>query len=281
MAYFRQKADQLPVALISLFFLCDIVIYLTVDHPWAVMTWFVLSIWPKGNICAWNHHHQHCLTFRQTFLNRLLEVMYGFQTGITSKGWFLHHVVGHHKNYLDQELDESRWMRKNGKTMGEIRYTLEVTMTAYPRIIKTGLKYRKHLRDFLVMFGIQIVLLTVLFYHNWFNALFLFGLPMIIGLTLTSWATYNHHSELDTKNEMEGSRNVLDPFYNLLTGNLGYHTAHHVKHGLHWSKIPEFHASIEHMIPADCYMKAGFPYNWISGTKKAAIYVARPFFRRA
>ena len=93
---------------------------------------------------------------------------------------------------------------------------------------------------------------------------------MIVGLFLTAWATFDHHSNLDTKNEFEGSRNILNPFYNLMTGNLGYHTAHHVKHGLHWSKLPEYHASIEHLIPAHCYLEVGVPYSWFKGIKKAA-----------
>ncbi len=284
MSIFRQKADRLPITIISLFFLSDIIVYFTIENRWVVFSWFVLSIWPKGNVCAWNHHHQHCVTFRSTFLNRCLELMYGFQTGITTKGWFLHHVVGHHKNYLDQELDESRWMKKDGTTMSELGYTIEVAATSFYRILKVGNTNeanKRHLRDFLSMFIFQLAILAVLFAHNWFNALFLFALPMVVGLTLTAWATFDHHSNLDTKNEYEGSRNTLDPFYNLCTGNLGYHTAHHVKHGLHWSKVPEFHASIEHLIPAHCYLEVGVPYSWFKGVKKAAVFVAKPVLRRA
>lgn len=273
MSIFRQKADQIPVMLISLFFLTDIVIYFTIDNPWFVVGWFILSIWPKGNVCAWNHHHQHCVTFKSTFLNRALELMYGFQTGITTKGWFLHHVLGHHKNYLDQELDESRWMNKDGSTKSELGYTFEVAGTSFARIVKVGMNHKRHLNDFLLMFLLNISLLGLIMWHNWFNGLFLFMLPMIVSLLLTSWATFDHHSNLDTKDEFQGSRNTLDPFYNLMTGNLGYHTAHHVKQGLHWSKLPEFHAEIENHIPVHCYLEPGFPYTWFNGVKKAAEFV--------
>jgi fatty acid desaturase len=276
MSIFRQKSDQLPIAIFSFFFLMDIAVYLTIDNPWVIITWFLLGIWPKGNICAWNHHHQHYLTFKSTTLNRLLEIMYGFQTGVTSKSWFLHHVLGHHKNYLHQDLDESRWMNKDGSTKSEIGYSFEVAATSYYRIFKVGLNNRRHLNDFLLMAILQICLLGMLFWHNWFNAFFLFLLPMVVGLLLTSWATFDHHSNLDTKNEFAGSRNILDPFYNLMTGNLGFHTAHHVKHGLHWSKVPEMHASIEHLIPKHCYLEAGFPYSWFSYVKKTM-----PFLRTA
>lgn len=276
MSIFRQKADRFPIAIISLYFLLDVAVYFLVENPWIVVAWFLLGIWPKGNVCAWNHHHQHCVTFKSTFFNRVLELIFGFQTGVTTKGWFLHHVVGHHKNYLNQEIDESRWMNKDGSTKSEIGYTWEVFSTSLFRIIKVGMDHKRHLRDFLMMVTIQTTLLGLMFWHNWFNALFVFCIPMMVSLALTGWATYNHHSNLDTENEFEGSRNILDPFYNLMTGNLGYHTAHHVKHGLHWSKVPEFHASIEHLIPAHCYLEAGAPYSWFKAIKKAGGIVMRP-----
>ena len=42
------------------------------------------------------------------------------------------------------------------------------------------------------------------------------------------------------------------PLYNRMTGNLGYHTAHHSEHGLHWSKLPVLHTELAREIPATC-----------------------------
>ncbi|VAW71673.1 hypothetical protein MNBD_GAMMA10-1029, partial [hydrothermal vent metagenome] len=47
--------------------------------------------------------------------------------------------------------------------------------------------------------------------------------------------------------------NNLSPLYNLFTGNLGYHTAHHHKQGVHWSRLPELHAQIASRIPDRLY----------------------------
>ena len=62
-------------------------------------------------------------------------------------------------------------------------------------------------------------------------------------------ATYDHHSGLFTDDKYEASRNILGSFYNFSRLNLGYHTAHHIKPGLHWSELPKYHASIEKHIP--------------------------------
>ena len=47
------------------------------------------------------------------------------------------------------------------------------------------------------------------------------------------------------------SRNRVNPLYNALTGNLGLHTAHHKRPGLHWSLLPKLHEQIRHQIPKE------------------------------
>lgn len=271
MSYFRYKADRLPVLLFTLLFCIDLILFFTVENRWFIFSWFCITLYLKGNICSWNHHHQHVSTFKNTFLNRVLEIIYGFQTGATSKAWTLHHVLGHHKNYLDQKIDESRWQRPDGKTMSVLEYIFKVTATVHYRIYLVGKKHPKIFKTYTLMLGLQLVILSAFYALNWFNAFFLFGLPMVVGLALTVWATYAHHSDLDTKNEYEGSRNILHPFYNLMTGNLGYHTAHHIKQGIHWSKLPEFHATIADKIPATCYIEPGAPYSWFRPKDKDVV----------
>jgi hypothetical protein len=87
----------------QLLYCLDIFVFVKVDSIPFLILWFLIGIWPKGNISARNHHHQHCFTFKSTILNRLLEVMYGLQTGIAGFTWVLHHNLGHHLNYLDQK----------------------------------------------------------------------------------------------------------------------------------------------------------------------------------
>ncbi len=250
---FRYPADRIPVALILSLTLLDFVMYFTVDNLWLLLAYFVLTIIPKGCICAWNHHHQHTKTFTWTPLNRVLEMSYALHTGVTTNQWLLHHVFGHHHNYLNQSIDESRWQRKDGSTMGELEYTLSVAATAYPRAWTVGKRYPKHLRTHLIYTALTAVLVVGLLAYQPMQGFMVFVLPMITGMLITAWATYDHHAGLDSDDDFEASYNTMNSAYNMMTGNLGYHTAHHYKQGVHWSELPELHEQIKHRIPAELY----------------------------
>lgn len=240
----------------------DVAIFAWVDAwPW-LATWLLLGIVIKGHICAWNHHHQHLSLLRIGWLNRVLEVVFALQTGVTSHTWVLHHAVGHHVNYLDQAIDESRWKRRNNTTMGVWEYTLVVALTAYPRALSVSKRFPRYRRLFLTMGAVTLLVLAVLVVIRPLQALFVFALPMVSSLFLTAWATYSHHSGKPTTSHFEACNNIVHRGYNLLTGNLGYHTAHHYKPGLHWSKLPTLHAQIAHRIPDDCYLTPGFPWRF-------------------
>lgn len=252
--FFRFEADIIPCAVIVALFVLDLFVYFAADSLWQLVLWLSIAWFPKICICSWNHHHQHLHTFYQPTLNRLLELVYAFHTGITTNAWVLHHNLGHHLHYLDQNKDESGWKRKNGTVMGEWEYTIWIAITGYIRAFRVGRKHPKYQTNFITMGMVVFVLLCGLFYLNWLNALFVFLIPMVIGYVVTCWHTYSHHAGLDSDNHLEASHNVLHKWYNIFTGNLGLHTAHHMKPGLHWSMLPEYHKQIAPNIPQELFI---------------------------
>ncbi len=263
MKYFRYQEDQTPTLIITTLFLLDLAVFFFINNIWLVIAWMILMIAPKACICSWNHHHQHLPTFKQNFLNRLLELVYAFHTGITTNAWVLHHVLGHHLNYLDQDKDESAWKGKDGNLMGVAEYTIQVAATGYTRAYRVGKNHPKHQKIFLSMGTLVIALLILMFLYNWKNALVIFLIPMLVGLIITVWHTYYHHAGLDTDDHHLASYNIIHKWYNILTGNLGFHTAHHMKMGLHWSKLPEYHESIKEQIPEALYRQPSIPFKWM------------------
>jgi fatty acid desaturase len=262
MEIFRYGADRRPIALIGLFFVLNLAIWAFVDSPLVHAVWLLLAFVPRGGICAFNHHHQHLPVFRYAVPNRLLDLVYGLQTGMTSHGWVLHHSLGHHVHYLDQAKDESRWRRDDGSRMHEIEYGLVVGVTAYPRMLQVARRFPRYLRVFVVMTVLTLAIVAVLFALRPVPTVFAFVLPMVFMLFHTAWATYTHHAGKKTSSHFVASNNILHRGYNVLTGNLGYHTAHHLRPGVHWSELPALHDTIAERIPADCYLSPGLPWNF-------------------
>jgi fatty acid desaturase len=256
---FRYRADVIPVSLIVSLFLLDVAVFWFAPW-WAALVWAVAGLLPKACICAWNHHHQHVPTFRRRTLNRLLEVVYAYQTGALPLAWELHHNAGHHVNYLDQRKDESRWMRPDGSTMGAHEYSFNVFATAYPRIWAKAQGHARKRRSFLLWASVVAIGLLVAVVLHPINALIVFVMPMVVGLYVTAWHTYYHHAGLHSDDPYAASYNIIHRGYNILTGNLGYHTAHHLRCSVHWSELPELHASIAHQIPVALYRRPCFPF---------------------
>ena len=270
MTFVRYREDRIPLLLFFSFFAADLAVYWFASAWWMPVAWYVFCLIPKGWVSAWNHHHQHVNMFKQGWLNRLLELGFAWQTGIVSNAWTLHHVLGHHVNYLEPLKDESGWMREDGTVMGVFEYTWVNTLGAYPRAFKVGLRHRQHLPLFLGAVAWTLALVGVLVWLKPWNGFWLFVAAPLSSLLGTVFVTWYHHAGRNTDDALHASNNIIDRAYNVVTGNLGYHTAHHVKQALHWSKLPELHASLKQGIPAEAYAEVGAPFSWFRAFRTEA-----------
>ncbi|NJN23115.1 MAG: fatty acid desaturase [Acaryochloridaceae cyanobacterium RL_2_7] len=261
--FVKKKIDYYPITVVLLLFAIDISVFFLSPSVWFTLLWSACGLYLKGAICCWNHNHQHNNFFKVAWANRLLEFILGLQTGIVGEAWVLHHTRGHHLNYLDQSKDESAWKSADGRTMGRIEYTFRVTTMAYPLALKVGQNHPKSRKKLVENLWITGGIVGILMAINWVNALILFAVPMVILLTMTISTTYDHHSGLDTDNPYEATYNITNRWYNLLTCNLGYHTAHHLQCARHWSQLPQLHEEIKDKIPSTLYREAGFPFNML------------------
>ncbi|MFK7897944.1 MAG: fatty acid desaturase [Myxococcota bacterium] len=274
----RYRADRRPVA----FVLFGLVVHLAVFAvaptwlaavlmiPLAVLSMFIAPI---------NHHHQHFNTFRSALLNRLYEIPLGLQTGISPYGWVLHHNLGHHRNYLNQrphpEPDESKWTRRDGTQMGPIEYTIDLVLNNQVDMFRVGRKHPRFLRAFLLMKIPAWGIIGVLIYLNPANALLTFVIPGFITLCHTSFSTYAHHAGLHPTSHLDASMNNTSAAYNFLTCNLGYHTAHHKRPGVHWSLLPKLHEEIKDQIPPEMIRTTFWSANEPEGSAYLAARQAR------
>ncbi|MEZ4331120.1 MAG: fatty acid desaturase [Myxococcota bacterium] len=250
--FLKYRADRRPVAYVCATLLLHALVYLFAPIGLAVLCVVPLTI-ASMFVAPINHHHQHLNTFRSPLLNRLFDLALALQTGVAPFAWVLHHNVGHHVNYMNQRPharpDESRWTRADGSPMGRVEYTLDLLLRHQIDIVRLGRRHRRYLRPFLWM---KLPLWAILGAALWYDparALLAFLIPGFLTLVHTAWSTYEHHAGHHPTSHFDASFNNVNPLYNYLTCNLGLHTAHHYRPGLHWSLLPALHAEIVDRIP--------------------------------
>jgi fatty acid desaturase len=139
--------------------------------------------------------------------------------------------------------------------MGRIEYSFNLLLHYQIDIVRIGLRRPKIFSYFLLM---KLPLWCLLGIGLWFlplETVLVFLLPAFLTLFHTMWATYEHHAGCWPNKHIDSSRNRDNPLYNALTGNLGLHTAHHMRPGLHWSLLPALHAKIRDKIPEEQIFK--------------------------
>jgi fatty acid desaturase len=254
----KYRADRGPVTYVLALFVAHLALWWLATPFVAVLSVLPLSILSMF-VAPINHHHQHLNTFRSPILNRLYDLVLALQTGIAPYGWVLHHNLGHHVNYLNQppheSPDESAWTWQDGTQMTRVEYTVSNLLRHQRDILRVGRKHPKYLRYFLLM---KLPLWSLVALGLWLNPLnyvLVFVIPGFITLTHTIWATYEHHAGCHPTSHRDASVNRDHRIYNLVTGNLGLHTAHHKRPGVHWSLLPGIHEQIKDQIPEDQILK--------------------------
>jgi len=230
-------------------------------HPLAI--WQLAVVWAAvaylRTFCAFvQHNHAHLPVFRQRLLNRLFDVILTLNTGYPTAIWQLHHILGHHRDFLNPELDVARTTHTGSQTrMSRWVYALRGNLTVLRDSIRIGRAGREgERRPLLVKLAVELlvqVLITALFFVKspWL-ALWFFVVPNALTGFLVWWESYPHHLDLPLTGPYDSSITVEARDYNFMTFNIGHHTAHHQKPTLHWSLLPEQTAKIRHLIHSSC-----------------------------
>ncbi len=256
----KYKADRGPVAYVLAMFAVHLLLW-AFATPWVALASTIPLAIASMFVAPINHHHQHLNTFRSSVANRFYDLALALQTGVAPYSWVLHHNLGHHLNYLNQHPhtspDESAWTRRDGTQMGRVEYTLDMLLRHQSDIFRVGQQYPRYRRYWLAMKLPLYSLIGLGLWINPLNTFLIFLVPGFMALTHTIWATYEHHAGSPTDDHIVGSFNRDNRLYNWMTGNLGLHSAHHSRPGVHWSLLPLVHAEIKHEIP-DSQIVTGF-----------------------
>jgi fatty acid desaturase len=281
----RHCIDTGPVAFVLAIAVVQAVLFL---QPSALIAALGAAIlWPlqtRAIYIAHNHHHHRI--FRGRKLNLAFETLLFLQTGMPSFGFPLHHNIGHHGHYRNQDpadpaADPHRWVGDDGRRMSRWTYTWRLLGGAVPLGRRLGVRYQRLWRSFLMASACYGIALGALLAIRPWHTFAVFLVPMALSLVALAWSTYVHHLGLPTGDPLGASYTNVGHFANRWGYNIGFHTAHHVKPGLHWSRLPALHARIAGDIPRHCYYDGGVaPYallHWpLAPSRPRAIRSRRP-----
>lgn len=243
------RADRGPVAYTAAVLAVQLAVFFAVDNLW-ITALLVLLFQPLQAVAiACNHYQHHRNVWKLPWLNRLYEIALFLQTGTPPYLITLHHNLGHHLHYLDGAADTLNWRRPDGSPLSLGECLWRNSVGHLQGTIAIGRQHPRIYRRLKAMLVPSLLPLLALGLLDWRKALIVFVGPMLLALANVARLGYHQHAGLDADDHLEASRNTEGRLYNLVTFNSGYHAAHHLKPGLHWSRLPELHRQIRARIP--------------------------------
>ncbi len=211
--------------------------------------------WISGvNVGVNFHNHAHRPIFRSRLLGRWFGHVWTFSGGWPAFYWYHAHIVVHHSNLMDEELD---WTLPKRRRDGRFESVYKYVFLHWPW------RYIPHLyRDFKANRGgewvrrkaikdglIFLVVWSIPFFIDPVMALGLWVLPQWIGNGIIMGSgMYVQHASGVKKTEDQPyyhSNTFLSKFFNLTMFNIGYHVEHHDYPQVHWSVLPQFHEKMK------------------------------------
>lgn len=246
---YRHPADHLPSVIVGAICCVQVLTFFFINNLGAVSGIMLLLLLFSACPGSISHNHHHCHTFVKPWMNRAYEVVLFMETGILPYAWTLHHNLGHHRHYLDPKRDTAPWQHADGRLMSRWQYDLQGAWRIYPETLRVAREFPELRKRFLLWGVVSLSVLMLFMLIDPLKALILFVAPMPLMYIGLLDNTYMQHTDLDTRSHYTASRNSTSRLYNMISWNLGFHSAHHMKPSLHWSQLPALHARIQPQIP--------------------------------
>jgi beta-carotene hydroxylase len=199
--------------------------------------------------CVIKHNHVHCPTFTRRGWNAVLGHVLSLLTGHPTTSIITGHNVRHH-GHNNTELD---WVRCS---LVHFRWNW-LNLLAFPFVAvarmrrekpsdlrdwreRRPLLYRQAIAERVVLYGA----VAALGFCDWGATLRYLAVPWLFGQWGIVTINLLQHQGCDPASAYDHSRNVTGRLLNWLLLNNGFHTAHHLRPALHWSRLPQLHRDV-------------------------------------
>lgn len=224
----------------------------------------LLSYYSFAGACI-THNCMHCRVFYSAKLEAIFRILLSFTYGHPSSTFKSGHNLSHHR-HLETKMDAMR------TTKLQYRYHFLNLLLYQPTVafsvMLMDLKYLKLMKlerqSFFVYSSIEWILVIwlhfLLLVNNWWCFLLYVKIPHLWAQTAIVTMNLLQHDGCDSESDLHHSRNFTGSVINFLTFNNGYHSIHHDKPNLHWSKLKTEHNRKYHDLPNNLNQKNMFGY---------------------
>jgi fatty acid desaturase len=200
------------------------------------------------------HQHVHRPWTHSSFLNRTLDLLLSVVTGMSACNWRLTHLQRHHKG--DDSWGKGfAWEIDRASFVGAVSYSVRgIPIVFFYPIFESF--YRGFIRRTTGLISYRWAFAEQLFVTITISSLIVvrpeFYVPYYFCVLFFSRLTdYQNHVGCDERSEYGFSNNTLNPCYNWVRYNFGFHTAHHYFPDAHWTELPELHSGMASGIPQE------------------------------
>ena len=199
--------------------------------------------------CVIKHNHVHCPTFTRRSWNAALGHVLGLLTGLPTTAIITAHNLRHHR-HNNTELDwvrcslvRFRWNWLNllvfpFVSVARMRREKPSDLDAWRR--RRPALYRQAVAERVVLYAALGALLVA----DWRATLRCLALPWLFAQWALVTINLFQHQGCDPTSPYDHSCNVTGRLGNWFLLNNGFHSAHHIRPSLHWSRLPEFHRRV-------------------------------------
>jgi fatty acid desaturase len=198
------------------------------------------------------HNHNHVPIWRSKTLNSLTDHWLTVFFGFPAFAWIPTHNMNHHtlNNREDDYTKTYRFTEQNTLLMLVLfpmisSYYQQGPIAKYLKNLWKTDRNKFYLS--ISQYGILIGYVVAALILDWKKALFFIIIPQQFGMFFVLVYNYVQHVHADEESAWDHSRNFRG-LLNFVLFNNGYHTVHHERSGIHWSKTPEEHKKIVHLI---------------------------------
>jgi fatty acid desaturase len=199
--------------------------------------------------CTINHNHQHHPTFVNRPLNRGFSLLLTLAAGMPATAIVAMHNDNHHlhnnqaADFLRASRMTFRWNLLNVLLLPIVAIAEYAPVRG--RELQAWRTHRPalHRQVRLERWAFYSLLLTLTVLQPLPTVIYIF-LPQLFGQWGILAINHIQHDGCDPDSAYNHSRNFVGGWLNWWVFNNGYHTAHHLRPGLHWSELPRYHAEI-------------------------------------